>query len=221
MEGRVLVDGQPAVKPGFFVSAGSAVSVRAEDEFVSRGGLKLKEAIERLGIKPSGKVCLDVGASTGGFTDCLLKYGAKKVYCVDVGRSLLDLKLKDDPRVVSIEDSNIRYLDACRINDIVELATVDVSFISLEKVLPKVMELVMPGGEVIALVKPQFEAPRGAAKKGVVKDESVRLQAIEKVKNAASVLGYEIAGGTDSPVKGPKGNLEYLLYMKTSSCTRP
>lgn len=214
MEGKVTVDGQTVTKPGFPVPASAEISIKEPPEFVSRGGLKLKKALEELKPPVKDKICVDAGASTGGFTDCLLKNGAKKVYCIDVGYGVLDSKLRADPRVVSIEKTNIRHFDEALLEDEIDLAVIDVSFISLEKVLPKVREIIKTGGGIIALVKPQFEAPRGATKKGVVTDEKVRQDAIGKIKNFASGLGLELIGETASPIKGPKGNLEHFLYLK-------
>ena len=214
MEGRVYVDGKVVTKPGFFVLGSAGIKIKESDDFVSRGGLKLKKALEEFKICVEGKVCLDIGASTGGFTDCLLRSCAKKVYCVDVGYGLLDEKIKNNPCVVNFERINIRYFDKALLKDEIDFVTIDVSFISLEKVLPKVKELVKNGGEIIALVKPQFESPRGSTKKGVVRDEGVRVEAIEKVKGFAKRIGFVVSGGVDSPIKGPKGNLEYLLYLK-------
>jgi len=214
MEGRVSVDGKVVTKPGFFVPGNAEIKIKESDDFVSRGGLKLKKAMEEFKININGKICLDIGASTGGFTDCLLRNGAKKVYCVDVGYGLMDEKIKNNPRAVNFEKTNIRYFNKDLLKDEIDFITIDVSFISLENVLPKVKELVKKGGEIIALVKPQFEAPRGSTKKGVVKDGNVRLKAIEKVKQFAERIGFVVSGGVDSPIKGPKGNLEYLLYLK-------
>jgi len=216
MEGRVTVGGAVAAKPGLFVSPSADIKVKESDEFVSRGGFKLKRAFDEFSVDVKGLVCMDAGASTGGFTDCLLREGAKKVYCVDVGYGILDAKIKNDPRVVNFEKTNVRYFDRSLLKDEIDFAVVDVSFISLEKVLPAVKNIVERGAGVIALVKPQFEAPRGSTKRGVVRDEAVRSAAIEKVRRFASGIGFEIIGGTDSPIKGPKGNLEYLLYMKSA-----
>ena len=242
MEGKVIVDGKIITKPGFAVSETSEISIKESAEFVSRGGIKLKKALCDFDVDVKDKICLDVGASTGGFTDCLLKNGAKKVYCVDVSYGIFDFKLRNNPQVVNIEKTNIRYFGKRELTQIIErelsrirmsddchserkrriseehfpdLAVVDVSFISLEKVLPKVKELVKTGGEIIALVKPQFEAPKGSTQKGVVKDEQIRLQAIDKIKNFSKTLGLSLLGNTTSPIKGPKGNLEHFLYFKT------
>jgi len=216
MEGRVTVNGIKAAKPGLFISPDADIKIKESDDYVSRGGFKLKKALDEFKLDVKDKICLDVGASTGGFTDCLLRTGAKKVYCVDVGYGILDEKIKTDPRVVNFEKTNIRYFDKSLVKDDIDFVVIDVSFISLEKVLPAVKNLLRKDAEIIALVKPQFEAPRGSTKRGVVRDEAVRAQTIEKVKQFAVSLSFEVAGGVDSPIKGPKGNLEYLLYMKTA-----
>ncbi|MFH1540956.1 MAG: TlyA family RNA methyltransferase [Elusimicrobiota bacterium] len=217
MEGKVTVDGKIITKPGFAVSETSEIFIKESDEFVSRGGIKLKKALEEFAICVKDKICLDVGASTGGFTDCLLKNGVKKVYCVDVGYGILDSKLRNDPRVVVIEKTNIRYFDKKYLKDEIDLAVVDVSFISLEKVLPIVVKLVKNNGEIIALVKPQFEAPKGSTQKGVVKDEKIYKQTIDKIKNFSETVGLVLLNEIPSPIKGPKGNLEHFLYLKKSN----
>ncbi len=217
MEGKVTVNGKIITKPGFAVSETSEISIKESAEFVSRGGIKLKKVLEEFSVCVKDKICLDVGASTGGFTDCLLKNGAKKVYSVDVSYRVFDFKLRNNPQVVNIEKTNIRYFDKNLLKDEIDLAVVDVSFISLEKVLPKVKELVKKGGEIIALVKPQFEAPKGSTKKGVVKDEQIRRQAIDKIKNFSEQIGLKLLGETPSSIKGPKGNLEHFLYLKKSN----
>jgi len=214
MEGKVTVDGRIVTKAGTTVSPESEIVIKEPAEFVSRGGTKLKKALEELSVQVKDKVCLDIGASTGGFTDCLLKNGTKKVYCIDVGYNILDSKLCSDPRVVNFEKTNIRHFDKSLLKDEIDLAVVDVSFISLEKVLPKVKELVKKGGEILAMVKPQFEAPRGSTKKGVVTDEKIRLETIEKIKNFSKTLGFTLLGEASSPIKGPKGNLEHFLYFR-------
>ncbi|OGS45274.1 MAG: RNA methyltransferase [Elusimicrobia bacterium RIFOXYD2_FULL_34_15] len=214
MEGKVSVNDKIITKSGFSVSENDNISIKETDEFVSRGGIKLKKALEEFAVNVKDKVCIDVGASTGGFTECLLRSGAKKVYCIDVGYGTLDSKLRNDLRVVNIEKTNIRYFDKNLLKEEIDIAVIDVSFISLEKVLPTVKELVKKNGEIIALLKPQFEAPRGSTKKGVVKDENVRQQTIEKIKLFSGSIGLKLINETDSPIKGPKGNLEYFLYLK-------
>ena len=214
MEGKVTVDGRIVTKPGFAASESSEILIKEPPEFVSRGGQKLKKALEEFSIAVKDKICLDAGASTGGFTDCLLQNGAKKIYCVDVGCDILDSKLRNDLRVVNIEKTNIRYFDNNLLQDEIDLAVADVSFISLEKVLPKLKELVKKGGGIVVLLKPQFEAPRGSTKKGVVTDEKVRRQTIEKIKKFSEMLGLKLTAETPSPIKGPKGNMEHFLYFR-------
>ena len=192
---------------------------------VSRGGSKLEYVLDVFKVKVKDEVCVDVGASTGGFTDCLLKHGAAKVYAVDVGYGLLDWGLRNDPRVVVLERLNARhltwpnFLDRVRAGlapartDRLDLATIDVSFIGLDKVLPAVADLVRPGGRILALVKPQFEAPKGSTRKGVVTDPEVREKAVDAVEGVARGLGLEVLGRAPYPVKGPAGNIEYWLLL--------
>ena len=185
--------------------------------YVSRGGVKLEHALKEFQVEVEGKVALDVGASTGGFTDCLLKHGAAKVYTVDVGYGLLEWKLRKDPRVKVVERTNVRYLTPEQLYGEApkaDLATIDVSFISLSNVLPSVYELLTKEAEVVALIKPQFEARREQVERGgIVRDEKVRQEVIEKVKAAAEKLGFSVKGMTASPIKGADGNVEYLMYM--------
>ena len=214
MAGSVVVNGQKVTKAGTRVPADAEIEIIEDLPYVSRGGLKLEAALKHFGIDVKGKVCVDIGASTGGFTDCLLKHGAKRVYAVDVGYGQLHWKLRNDPRVVNIERTNIRYMPRERIPDEIDFVCVDVSFISLEKVLPKVKELLGKRGEAVCLVKPQFEVgPEKVGRGGIVKKEEYRMESIEKVKEAASRLGFEIGGVIESPIKGAKGNVEYLLYL--------
>lgn len=216
MAGRVFVDGKPITKAGAKVSLDSVIELKGEDiPFVSRGGLKLEWAIKKFNIDVSNKVCVDVGASTGGFTHCLLKYGAKRVYAVDVGYGLLDWSLRNDPRVVPVERTNIRYMPKEVIPEDIDFVSVDVSFISLEKVLPKVKELLKDKGEAVLLIKPQFEVGRDKVSKGgIVREESYRKEAVEKIRKVAENLGFEVIGVVESPIKGAKGNIEYLMYVK-------
>ncbi len=214
MAGSVVVNGQKVTKAGTRVPADAEIEIIEDLPYVSRGGLKLEAALRHFGIDVKGKVCVDIGASTGGFTDCLLRHGAKRVYAVDVGYGQLHWKLRNDPRVVNIERTNIRYMPRERIPEEVDFVCVDVSFISLEKVLPKVKELLGKKGEAVCLVKPQFEVgPEKVGRGGIVKKEEYRMESIEKVKEAASRLGFEIGGVIESPIKGAKGNVEYLLYL--------
>ncbi len=216
MEGKVFVSGAPVTKAGTMVDPAAPVEVSGgEIPYVSRGGLKLEAALKSFNISPVGKIAMDVGASTGGFTDCLLQHGAIKVYCIDVGYGQLAWKLRQDPRIVIIERANIRYLEKEKVPDSIDLAAIDVSFISLVKVVPKVLEFLQPEGEVIALIKPQFEVGKGEVDKGgVIKDAAKRERAVSQVKEAMQSLGLRIIDGMPSPVPGQKGNIEYLIYMR-------
>jgi 23S rRNA (cytidine1920-2'-O)/16S rRNA (cytidine1409-2'-O)-methyltransferase len=210
LEGAVRVAGEPHSKAGEAVLTDAPVEVVGPAlPFVSRGGLKLQRALETFGIDPAGKACLDVGASTGGFTDCLLQAGAARVYAVDVGHGQLDWKLRQDPRVVVMERTNIRGLN--ELPERLELAAIDVSFISLTKVLEPVTGLGPP--EIVALVKPQFEAGPKAAPKGVVRDPAVHRRVIEAVLAHSRQLGWAARGLTPSPIVGPAGNREFLLWL--------
>jgi 23S rRNA (cytidine1920-2'-O)/16S rRNA (cytidine1409-2'-O)-methyltransferase len=214
MAGRVAVEGLAAPKAGALVPEGAQITVKESPPFVSRGGEKLAGALDHFGVSPAGKVALDSGASTGGFTHVLLTRGASRVYAVDVGYGQLDLSLRDDPRVVVLERVNIRYLPAAAIPEPIDLATLDLSFISLTLVLPKILELLRPGGEIVALVKPQFEVGKGqVGKGGVVRDPQLQEAAIQKVAAAALALGLQVSPAFPSPLKGPKGNQEYFLYV--------
>ncbi len=215
MSGNVFVNGQRADKPGTAVDETSLLELRgASPGFVSRGGLKLQKALDFFGVSPEGKICLDCGASTGGFTDCLLKRGAIKVYAVDVGYGQLAWTIRNDPRVVTLERTNIRYVTKEQIPDDVDLAVIDVSFISLKLVLPPVKALLKGSGEVICLIKPQFEAGRDkVGKKGVVRDNAARLEVLENFLSYASANGFSVRGLTCSPIKGPEGNIEFLGYL--------
>lgn len=216
MEGLVLVDGQREDKPGSVFSDTAGITLKGKPmPYVSRGGLKLEKAVKAFGLELAGKVCMDVGSSTGGFTDCMLQNGAAKVYSIDVGYGQLDWKLRNDERVVCMEKTNIRYLKREALQELPEFVSVDVSFISLTKVLDVVYALMAERGEVAALIKPQFEAGREkVGKKGVVKDPAVHLEVIETVMRFSSDTGFVLSGLDFSPVKGPEGNIEYLLYLK-------
>jgi len=221
--GMVEVNGEVIDKAGAMVREDAEILVRETMPFVSRGGLKLKHAIEEFKINVKDKVAMDVGASTGGFTDCLLQYGARRVYAIDVGYGQLDYKLRNDPRVIVIERTNIRYMEKDKIPEAVDIATVDVSFISLTKVIPRVCDFLKEGGEMVALIKPQFEAERRYIKKGVVKDEDVRKMVVDKIHALAGKMGFRVIGTIPSPIKGPKGNVEFLMYAigvftKTKDC---
>ena len=216
MAGSVYVNGQKETKPGTSVAEDAAVEMRGETlPYVSRGGLKLEKAIAAFGLTFEGKTCMDVGSSTGGFTDCMLQKGAQKVYAVDVGYGLLDWKLRNDPRVVNMEKVNVRYLDPETIETPVDFISIDVSFISLKLVFPVAADLLGEDGSLVCLVKPQFEAGREqVGKKGIVRDPKVHCQVIENVITYGRENGLFSHGLTWSPVTGAKGNIEYLLYMK-------
>jgi 23S rRNA (cytidine1920-2'-O)/16S rRNA (cytidine1409-2'-O)-methyltransferase len=216
MEGNVSVDGSTMSKAGTMVDNHATIIVKGQEmPYVSRGGLKLEAALGHFGIHLDGEIAMDVGSSTGGFTDCMLKKGAKKVYCIDVGYGQLAWSLRNDPRVVLIERTNIRHLERERIHDTIDIATIDVSFISLKNVLPKVMEFIRPEGAILALVKPQFEVGRGeVGKGGIVRDIGKREAAVETVKEFAQEHGLKTMGVFLSPVAGQKGNREYFLHMR-------
>ena len=219
MAGEVLVEGERVNKSGQRIKTENNISViKKETAYVSRGGEKLEKAIKEFDILVKGKKVIDVGASTGGFTDCLLKSGAQKVYCIDVGYGQLAWKLQKDSRVVVIDRTNIRYLTADKFDDLFELATIDVSFISLDKVLPAVYNLLKEKGEVVALIKPQFEAGREFIQKGgLVKKAEVHQMVIERVGDKAQEMGFSIQGLTFSPLKKASGNIEYLIYLVKNS----
>ena len=216
MAGEVYVDGQKEDKAGSMFQDSVHIEVRGNTlPYVSRGGLKLEKAMTHFGVSLEGKVCLDVGASTGGFTDCMLQNGAKRVYAIDVGHGQLDWKLRNDPRVVCMEKTNIRYVVPDDIGEQADFSSIDVSFISLTKVLLPVRELLGEGGEIVCLIKPQFEAGREkVGKKGVVRDPAVHLEVIEKIVDYAKSISFEILNMEFSPIKGPEGNIEYLLYLR-------
>jgi 23S rRNA (cytidine1920-2'-O)/16S rRNA (cytidine1409-2'-O)-methyltransferase len=214
MEGKVLVDGKRVVKAGMSVQPGVTIEVLQRMRYVGRGGLKLEAALGDLHILVRDKVAMDVGASTGGFTDCLLQHGARKVYAIDVGYGQFAWELRNDPRVILLEKTNIRYLSKDKISSAIDIATIDVSFISLLKVMPKVIEFLSPEGEVLALIKPQFEVERkDVGKGGVVKDEQKRREVVERRAREAQDMGLEVKGVIESPYTGPKGNVEYFMYL--------
>lgn len=216
MAGLVTVAGRRVDKPGTKFPADVAIEVQGQAHpYVSRGGLKLEQAIQQLNFNPSGKVLIDIGASTGGFTDCALQHGAIRVYAVDVGYAQLAWKLRQDDRVVVMERTNARYLEASDFPEQADAATIDVSFISLSTILPPVVQLLTPGGEIVALIKPQFEAGREqVGKRGVVRDAAVHRQVIMQVWSVATVLELGLLGLTFSPVTGPEGNIEFLAWFK-------
>ena len=216
MAGIVYVNGQKEDKPGAAFDMTADIQVRGSTlPYVSRGGLKLEKAVDCFGVELEGKICMDVGASTGGFTDCMLQNGAKKVYAVDVGHGQLAWKRRNDKRVVCMERTNIRYVTRDDVEDRMDFASIDVSFISLTKVLGPVKELLTESGRIVALIKPQFEAGREkVGKKGVVREKSTHLEVIQKIMDYGMELGFEILNLEYSPVKGPEGNIEYLIYLQ-------
>ncbi|MGP1612709.1 MAG: TlyA family RNA methyltransferase [Catonella sp.] len=216
MAGEVFVNGQREDKAGSKFDKDAEIEVRGKVlKYVSRGGLKLEKAVEVYGIDLENKVCIDIGSSTGGFTDCMIQHGAVLVYAIDVGTNQLAWKLREDPRVVSMEKTNIRYVTEDQLPQKADFASVDVSFISLTKVLPSAICLLKEEAEMVCLIKPQFEAGREkVGKKGVVRDFAVHREVIEMVVNFSIELNFLIKGLTFSPVKGPEGNIEYLLYME-------
>lgn len=215
MSGLVYVNGQKADKPGIAYEETVNLEVRgAVCPYVSRGGLKLEKALRDFGVKPEGYVCSDSGASTGGFTDCLLQQGAKKVFAIDVGYGQLDWKIRSDPRVVVMERTNIRYVTPEQLGEPLDLSVVDVSFISLKIVLPAIKALLKPTGQVLCLIKPQFEAGKEkVGKKGVVRDAETHKEVLDNFVQLAKELDFRILGLTFSPVKGPEGNIEFLGHL--------
>ena len=216
MAGQVYVDGQKADKPGISYEETVSIEVRGETcPYVSRGGLKLETALRNFGVKPEGFVCSDSGASTGGFTDCLLQQGAKKVFAIDVGYGQLDWKSRSDPRGVVRERTNIRYVTPAELGELLDLSVIDVSFISLKIVLPAIKALLKPQqGQVLCLIKPQFEAGKEkVGKKGVVREPETHKEVLDNFVELAHSLGFSIQGMTFSPVKGPEGNIEFLAHL--------
>jgi 23S rRNA (cytidine1920-2'-O)/16S rRNA (cytidine1409-2'-O)-methyltransferase len=213
MAGSVYVDGVRTDKAGALVAEGSGVEVRDTSlKYVSRGGLKLEAALEEFGIDPSGWVAADIGASTGGFTDCLLKSGAAKVYAIDVGYGQLDWKLRQDPRVIIKEKLNARYIKPDDISEPVDIVVIDVSFISLTMIIPPALALLKPGGVLVALIKPQFEVGKGeVGKGGIVRDEVKRMEAVDKIRGHVQSLGLGLLGVIPSPIEGAEGNKEFLI----------
>lgn len=216
MAGQIYVNGQKASKAGLSVKPEDQIELHGTQlPFVSRGGLKLDKAMRSFPISLEKKICMDVGASTGGFTDCMLQNGAAKVYAVDVGYGQLAWKLRTDERVINLERTNFRYVTDQQVPDAIDFASVDVSFISLRLILPVLFRLLKTGGEAVCLIKPQFEAGREkVGKKGVVRDPAVHEEVIQTVCLIALEVGFSILGLTFSPVKGPEGNIEYLLYIQ-------
>ncbi len=216
MSGNVYADGQKADKPGVSYEEHIRLEVRgAVCPYVSRGGLKLEKALRDFGVKPEGYVCSDSGASTGGFTDCLLQQGAKKVFAIDVGYGQLDWKIRNDPRVVVMERTNVRYVTPEQLGEMLDLSVVDVSFISLKIVLPVIKTFLKPrSGQVLCLIKPQFEAGKDkVGKKGVVREPAVHREVLDGFVELTKEIGFKILGLTFSPVKGPEGNIEFLAHL--------
>ena len=215
LSGNVYVNNQKIEKAGEMIDESSQIIIKEPLKYVSRGGLKLEKALEFFQIDVEGKIALDIGASTGGFTDCLLQHGAKKVYCVDVGYGQLAWKLREDPRVVNFEKTNFRYFDRKSIQDRIDIIVCDVSFISLNLISEKIKEFMENGTEGVLLIKPQFEAGRKeVGKRGVVKSKDTHKNVIKKVIDHYFSVGISINGLTYSPITGPEGNIEYLLYIK-------
>lgn len=216
MAGQIYVNGMKAIKPGVTVSSSDKIELRGNTlPYVSRGGLKLEKAMEVFPITLKDKVCMDIGASTGGFTDCMLQNGAVKVYSIDVGYGQLAWKLRSDSRVVNLERTNFRYVTSEQIPESIDFASIDVSFISLKLIFPALMPLLQTDGECVCLVKPQFEAGKDkVGKKGVVRERATHIEVIENVIGYASDNGFSVLNLDFSPVKGPEGNIEYLLYIK-------
>ncbi len=216
LAGQVSVAGQIIDKPGAQVPIDAPIAVKEQQRYVGQGGLKLEKALRAFHLDITDKVCLDVGASTGGFTDCLLQHGARKVYAVDVGKGQLDWKLRTDPRVTVLEEINARYLTPDQIGEPVDIATVDVSFISLKLILPPLKEIVTPKGDLICLVKPQFEAGREHVQRGgVVKDSVTHQHVLEDLMRfAQDQLKLSVVNATFSPIKGPAGNIEFFMHIR-------
>ncbi|MGD1075996.1 MAG: TlyA family RNA methyltransferase [Thermodesulfovibrionales bacterium] len=217
MEGKILVNTRAVTKAGAPIDADAHIELTGRDmPFVSRGGLKLDAAIEYFGVDLRDATAMDVGSSTGGFTDCMLQRGAKRVYCVDVGYGQLSWSLRNDPRIMLLERTNIRYLEKEKIPDSIDFASIDLSFISLQKVLATVAEFMRHEGVILALVKPQFEVGRReVGKGGIVRDEEQRMAAVTAIEEYAAAIGLRVMGVFRSPVLGQKGNQEYFLYMRT------
>jgi len=216
MEGRVTVDGQTLEKPGTLVKADAYLRIQREDPpYVSRGGLKLEAALKAFKVDPEGKVVIDVGASTGGFTDCVLQKGARKVYAIDVGYGQLAWKLQKDLRVINLERRNIRYLKREEVSEEADLILVDTSFISIEKFLSHLEGFLKEGGDVLCLIKPQFEVGKGeVGKGGVVKDSQLHQKVVDRISQFSRGLGLDVGGVIESPLLGPKGNKEFFIHLR-------
>ncbi|MFI3324983.1 MAG: TlyA family RNA methyltransferase [Clostridia bacterium] len=222
MQGIVYVDNQKSDKPGTSIDVNANIEVRCSTlAYVSRGGLKLEKAINEFKIDLNNKICMDVGASTGGFTDCMLQNHAKKVYSIDVGYGQLAWKLRTDERVVNLERTNARYLTTEQVSDLIDFTSVDVAFISLKKILPAIYHLLNENARLVCLIKPQFEASRDkVGKKGVVRDKAVHLEVVDELCNFFLENGFSILNLSFSPIKGPEGNIEYLAYLEKSEKTQ-
>jgi 23S rRNA (cytidine1920-2'-O)/16S rRNA (cytidine1409-2'-O)-methyltransferase len=217
LAGHVLVEGKPAGKAGVAVDDEAAVALLEPDHpYVGRGGLKLAHALDAFSIAVEGRECLDIGASTGGFTDVLLQRGAARVVALDVGHGQIDWTLRQNPRVVVVEQFNARHLTPDDLPEPVDLVVIDVSFISLKQIFPVIPPLLRPGADVVALVKPQFEAGRGEVRKGIIYDATVHARVLAEVSAAAAAIGLRPAGSTPSPITGQKGNVEFLLHLRAS-----
>jgi 23S rRNA (cytidine1920-2'-O)/16S rRNA (cytidine1409-2'-O)-methyltransferase len=219
LAGEVLVNDRPITKAGTLVNIGSSIRLRSQSlPYASRGGIKLEKALREFHVNVNGKIALDVGASTGGFTDCLLAHGACRVFAVDVGYGQLAWRLRKDPRVVVFEKTNVRYLELSALPSPVDFAAIDVSFISLKLVLPQVKTLLVPSGEIVALIKPQFEVGKGkVGKGGVVRSSEEHARVIDELQAAAVGLGFIVRDVTESPLLGPKGNKEFLMHLYIAS----
>jgi 23S rRNA (cytidine1920-2'-O)/16S rRNA (cytidine1409-2'-O)-methyltransferase len=215
LAGQVWVNDQPVTKVGTLIDEGAAIRLKPTSPYVSRGGIKLARALQEFSVDLNGKIVLDVGASTGGFTHCVLMHGAKQVYAVDVGYGQLHWKLRNDPRVLVLEKTNIRTLNVSDLPGPADLATIDVSFISLRLVLPQVRTLLSPDGAIIALIKPQFEVGKGkVGKGGVVRSDEEHMRVVGEISDAATKLGYNVCAVIESPLLGPKGNKEFFIHLK-------
>jgi 23S rRNA (cytidine1920-2'-O)/16S rRNA (cytidine1409-2'-O)-methyltransferase len=218
MAGDVYVGDRPITKAGTLIDPAAPIRLKSVSAYVSRGGVKLEKALREFAIDVENKTAIDIGASTGGFTDCLLAHGAAQVFAVDVGYGQLAWKLRIDARVVVLEKTNARYLDPARLPRLADLATIDAAFISLKLILPQVKKLLTAGGDVVALIKPQFEVGKGkVGKGGVVRSEEEHRRVIEEIKAAAAGLGYQVRGLVESPLRGPKGNREFLIHLRAGA----
>ena len=215
LAGEVMVNDQAVTKAGNLVDIAAEIRLKPKPPYVSRGGQKLEKALAEFAIQVKNKTALDIGASTGGFTDCLLAHGAAQVFAVDVGYGQLDWKLRNDPRVIVYEKTNVRYLDLSRLPRAADVATIDASFISLKLILPQVKTLIVEQGDVVALIKPQFEVGKGkVGKGGVVRSAAEHQRVIDEIRQTAADLSFQVLGVTESPLTGPKGNREFLIHLR-------